>query len=55
MNLLLISAVILLGIRLPSFMTRLGMSKADKIIFIIMIFSLLGLAWLAMYALGRFI
>lgn len=55
LNLLLALAVILMGVRLPSFMTRLGMSKADKIAFVGMIFSLLGLAWLAMYVIDKFI
>ena len=55
LNLLLILAAILIGVRLPSVMSRLGIPRADKIAFIAMIFSLLGLAWLAGYALGRFI
>lgn len=53
--LILVLAVILLGTRLPPYMNRLGMSKTDKIMFIIMAFSVLGLAWLAMYVISRFI
>ena len=55
MNLLVIFAVVLLAIWLPSFMTRLGMSKAEQIKFVIMAFSVLGIAWLAVYVIGRFI
>lgn len=54
LNGLLALAVILLGIRLPSFMSRLGMSKKDKVAFALLMFSILGLAWFAMYLLGMF-
>lgn len=54
-TLLLVTAVILLGERLPSFMNRLGMPKADKIAFVIIVFLLLGLAWLVVQAFGRLI
>lgn len=54
LNGLLALAVILLGIRLPSFMSRLGMSKKDKVAFVLLMFSILGLAWFAMYLLGMF-
>ncbi len=53
--LILVLAVILLGTRLPSYMNRLGMSKTDKIMFVIMAFLVLGLAWLAVYVIGRLI
>lgn len=53
--LILVLAVILLGTRLPSYMNRLGMSKTDKIMFVIIAFCLLGLAWLAVYIIGMFI
>jgi hypothetical protein len=36
-------------------MRRQGMSKKDKIAFVFFIFSILGLAWFAMYLLGMFI
>jgi len=55
LSLLFVLAVILLGVRLPSFMNRLGMSKADKIMFVVMAFLLLGAAWLAMYVIGKFV
>jgi len=55
LNLLLIIAVILLGIRLPSFMNRMEMSRADKIKFVIMVFLLLGLAWFSVYVISKFI
>lgn len=42
---LLVDAVLRLATRLPSFMTRLGMSTRDKALFMLMVFSLLGLAW----------
>jgi hypothetical protein len=35
-------------------MNRLGMSKADKIWFVIITFSLLGLAWFVMRVMGMF-
>jgi len=54
-TLLLVLAVILLGIRLPSFMTRLGMSKKDKIATVIIMFSLLGFVWFFVYIFTRFI
>jgi len=45
-------AAILLAVRLPSFMTRLGMSKSDKIWFVIIIFSLLGFMWFMLKGIG---
>jgi hypothetical protein len=54
-NLLLALAAILIGVQLPSYMRRLGMPKKDKIAFVFFIFSILGLAWFAMYLLGMFI
>jgi len=55
LTLLLVLAVILLGTRLPSFMNKLGMSKKDKIVFVVIAFAILGLAWFSMYAIGRFV
>ena len=55
LNILLIVAIILLAIRLPSFMNRLGMSKSEKIGFVLMSFTVLGLAWFVVYAMGMFI
>lgn len=49
---LLLIAAILLGARLPAFMNRLGMSKADKVGFVIIIFSILGLVWFFTAGLG---
>lgn len=48
-TLLFVLALIILGLRLPSFMRRMGMSKKDKVILIICMFTLLGFAWLAVY------
>jgi len=55
LNFLLIIAVILLGLRLPSFMNKLGMSKRDKIAFVFMSFAILGLGWFVVYAMGMVI
>ena len=49
---LLLLAVLLMGLRLPSFMNRLGMSKRDKIAFVGIAFLALGLAWLVVHAFG---
>lgn len=46
LGVLLITAAPLLAVRLPSFMTRLGMSRADKIAFVVIAFSMLGLGLL---------
>lgn len=54
-TLLLALAAVLIGIRLPSFFRRQGMSKRDSILFIAMIFFLLFLAWGAVQLLGKFI
>lgn len=54
-DMLLVVAVILLATRLPSFMNRLGMPNADKTAFVIMVFLLLGLAWLVVQGIGLFI
>lgn len=48
-------AAILLAARLPSFMTRLGMSTADKVAFVLIIFAVLGLAGLAVWTLGMIV
>ena len=45
-------AVLLMGLRLPSFMNRLGMSKRDKIAFVGIAFLALGLAWFVVHAFG---
>jgi len=42
---LFVLALILLGVRLPSFMSRLGMSKSDKLFFVILAFLVLGVVW----------
>lgn len=55
MGLVIAVAIILLALRLPSFMTRLGMSKADKILFVVIIFSLMGVAWATGRGFGVFI
>lgn len=44
MNIALALAAVLIGIRLPSYMRRLGMSTSEQIKFVILIFSILGLA-----------
>ena len=53
--LLLAIAVILLASRLPTFMNQLGMPKADKVAFVLIVFSVLGLAWFGMQILSSFI
>ena len=45
-------AVLLMGLRLPSFMNRLCMSTRDKIAFVGIAFLVLGLAWLVVDAFG---
>lgn len=45
LDLLFVLALILLGIRLPSFMSRLGMSRSDKLFFVILAFLVLGIVW----------
>lgn len=47
-------AAILLAIRLPLFMTRLGMSKSEKIAFVATIFSILGFGWFVIEGFGIF-
>jgi hypothetical protein len=54
-NMLLIFAVILLGIRLPDFFARQKMPLAEKLTFVLMAFTLMGLAWLGMQTLGLMI
>lgn len=54
-TLLFILAVIIIGVRLPSFMTRMGMSKRDKILFVLMVFALLAIVWGGMYVITRLI
>lgn len=39
-------AIVLLGIRLPSVMNRLGMYKSEKITFVIFVFVIISIAWL---------
>jgi hypothetical protein len=53
--LLLAVAVILLASRLPTFMNQLGMPKADKVAFVLIAFSVLGLAWFGMQILASLV
>jgi hypothetical protein len=55
LDLLLAVAVILLGTRLPSYMSRIGMPKAEKIAFVIFCFIILGAAWYIWRSIGMFI
>ena len=49
---ILLMAVILIAIRLPSVMRRVEIKGGEKIGFVLIIFALLGIAWLAVHALG---
>jgi len=51
-TLLLLLAVILIGIRLPAVMRQLEVRGVQKIGFVMVIFGILGLAWLAVRALA---
>jgi hypothetical protein len=53
--LLLAIAVIALAVKLPPYMSRIGMPNADKITFAIFAFSLLILAWFGVRIFGMFI
>jgi uncharacterized membrane protein len=55
LDLLLVVAVILLGIRLPSYMNRIGMPKADKLTFVLLAFLVLGIAWFSWHVIGTYI
>ncbi|HEX6416355.1 MAG TPA: hypothetical protein VFZ62_02405 [Candidatus Saccharimonadales bacterium] len=54
-SLLLLLVVILIGTRLPSYFRRENMSKTDRVIFVIMIFGLLGIVWLALPGIGKLV
>jgi len=54
-SLLLLLAAIMIAIRLPSFFRRQNMSKVDRLVFVILAFGLLGLAWLVSRMLGMLI
>lgn len=44
-DILFVIALILLGIRLPSFMNRQGMSRSGKLVFVILAFLILCIVW----------
>ena len=52
LGLLAVVAAILIAIKLPTVLHRLELSKRDRILFILMLFTLLGLGWFAVYAIG---
>lgn len=44
-DLLFVLAVILLALRLPSAMSKIGMSRVDKILFTLISFAVLAIVW----------
>lgn len=52
---LLAVAVILLGARLPPYMNRIGMPKAEQIKLVILMFLILGIAWFSWHVISTFI
>jgi len=55
LDFLFVIALILLGIRLPSFMSRLGMPRSEKLAFVILAFFVLSAAWLFWQIIGMYV
>lgn len=51
-TLVLLLAVMLIAIRLPSVMDRLELKGGTKIAFVLMVFAVLGIAWLTVESFG---
>ena len=54
-TLILLLAIILIGTRIPSVMRRLEVKGGEKIAFVLIVFALLGISWLAVRALAMLI
>lgn len=55
LGILAVAAAIIIAIKLPTVLHRLELSKRDRILFILMVFSLLGLGWFIVNVIGMLI